>query len=137
MGLMLIAGQNLQAQSFLPAQTLLSPGYQFAALTGYHGAWQINGLYRNQWPGIPANFQTFLIQSDAYVNAISSGVGITYFNDVAGSKILNTQELRLTIAPRFQLGNNFVLLTGLGYGYGIQRIDWGQITLGDMIDPLT
>lgn len=129
--LMIVFGGKLAVgQELSKIQPMLDPAASFVALSGYHGAMQLNTLYDVLWPGIPQTSTGLAMSYDTYVPSIKSGLGIGISNDRYSGGVMNTGRLSLRFAPRFSAFDGIVL-TGLGYDLHRSYLDWSQITWCD------
>lgn len=114
---------------------------------GFTGSWacgraEVN--YRNQWPKLHSNYQTFTAAYDQYTRF--GGFGLSYMHDNAAN-VLFTDRVDLSYAAYIPLWverdsakqdygkGKIVIQPGIQLGYLSKRVDWNQLTFGDMIDP--
>ncbi|HEX7414295.1 MAG TPA: type IX secretion system membrane protein PorP/SprF [Bacteroidia bacterium] len=120
--------QHYQFSQFYASQTYLNP-----AFAGSSGCTRVMMTYRDQWPTVPGTFVTSQISVDHYVKELKSGIGILFFNDMAGSGALKSTQFSLLYAYEFKLSKKIMVRTGLSMG-GIQRsIDYSTLLFGDQI----
>lgn len=105
------------SQRLQRVQKLISPAYEFTALSGYHGGWQSSLFYRNQWPGIPSTYIFTGAGVDTYLKRLKSGIGLNLGLTRMGSGAVASKEISTHIAPRFRLGDRLQLLTGVALNY--------------------
>lgn len=114
---------------------------------GFTGSWacgraEVN--YRDQWPKLHSNYRTFTAACDQYTQY--GGLGLSYMHDNAG-KAFFTNRVDLSYAayipvwfendsakPDYGKGK-IVIQPGIQVGYLSKRVDWDQLSFGDMIDP--
>ncbi len=89
--------------------------------------------YRNQWPQLTGNYQTFTTEINQYLGK-GNGVSVLYTYDNA-AKTLFKNELNLGYGKTISFNENHHLSLGLQAGFFTKRIDWDKITFGDQIDP--
>ncbi|MBT0811467.1 type IX secretion system membrane protein PorP/SprF [Litoribacter ruber] len=100
-------GQDPQYSQYYAAPMYLNP-----ALAGSELTTRIGLNYRNQWPGLDANFSTFSAYVDTYNENLNSGFGFHMMNDVEGAAGLRSlslsglysYELRLSEGAYFRPG---------------------------------
>lgn len=119
---------NIVAQTKLNYnQTLANPTQLFPELSGWHGGLQTNVGYRNQWPGIPATYVNYTVGVDGYVHSIRSGVGMVTNHFRAGSGLVNTSSMDLSISPKLKLGEKTVFMPAVSLQFGSIAIDWSNM----------
>lgn len=101
------------SQEIKMTQQLLNPSNKFIALSGYHGGLQVNAITQSSFPlegskGVRAN-----AGADAYVHKIRTGIGFNLSRNEFGSGNFKETELAVHFAPKFNIRENFVLLTGI------------------------
>lgn len=116
-----------QGQKIAYRQLLSNPSHAFPELTGWHGALQVNGAYRVQYPGSPATTVSYAANVDGYVHKLRSGIGLNVSHDRVGTGITNFTELDLNIAPKIRLTNNIVLMPAISMQYFQIAVDFSQL----------
>ena len=81
-------GQDPQFSQFYAA-----PMYHNPAFTGSGYAPRVIFNFRNQWPGLAANFTTSVVSVDHYLERFNSGVGLMVLRDQQGSGRLENTEI--------------------------------------------
>ncbi len=76
--LILAAGETVTAQDPQFSQFYAAPLYLNPAFAGSTGQARVGANYRNQWPAIDANFNTFSAFADFYIEDKNSGCGCDY-----------------------------------------------------------
>lgn len=98
--LTLLVGNSF-AQDPQFSQYYAAPMYLNPAMAGSDLQTRIGANYRNQWPGLDAQFSTFSAYADTYLDQYNSGVGIMIMNDVQGAADL--QSLTISGAYSYEL----------------------------------
>jgi len=107
----LLAQQDPQFSQNMFAKLAFNPGY-----AGANGGYCGTMLYRNQWTGFGGEPKTFLFTGDAYVDAISGGVGLTVISDQIGFD--KNLSVRAAYAYHTDLGAGNL---GLGVDFGLMQ----------------
>lgn len=122
------------AQSPLYSQQYASPLYTMPTLVGWHGGMGLYQQYRNQWPGLSANFVTYDAGVDGYVHKLRSGFGLNVQHDRAGSGIVITNQVSMHWSPKIKVSDQAYLSPVFTLTYLQSSIDWSRLTFGDQID---
>jgi hypothetical protein len=69
--------QDFHFSGFMQNMVYVNPAYAALPASG-----EVGLTYRNQWPGIPATFVTYGANLIMPVKTLSSGVGISFLNDI-------------------------------------------------------
>jgi type IX secretion system PorP/SprF family membrane protein len=131
-------GQDPQYSQYYAAPLYLNPALAGSELTSRVG---LN--YRNQWPGLDANFSTFSAYYDTFNEDLNSGFGFHLMNDVEGAAGLRSislsglysYELRLAEGAYFRPGFQVSYIRrDIGYFENLVFAD--QIPRWDPFGPL-
>src|SRR5690606_9155812 len=68
--------------------------------------------FRNQWPGLSANFTTSVISVDHYIDKFNSGVGVMVMRDQQGSGRLENTEITAFYSYQLALSDEHFLRLG-------------------------
>jgi len=112
-------GQDAQYSQYYAAPLYLNP-----AFAGSEFATRIGANYRNQWPGMNAQFTTFSAYIDTYLPSYKTGVGFLVLNDVEGAANLKSTTLAGLFSYEIQVGERSFFRPALQASY-IRR-DIGQ-----------
>lgn len=98
--------------------------------------------YRNQWGQIPVPFNTFSAFTDFqiyydYDQTNWLGVGMSLFNDRAGTGGLALTKVQANTAYHLQLGSYNMLSVGLSLGYVQRSVDFSKLTFDAQWDGLS
>ena len=135
--LILVAGGTVTAQDPQFSQFYAAPLYLNPAFAGSTGQARVGANYRNQWPAIDANFNTFSAFADFYIEEKNSGVGMIISKDREG--LLGLQSISIGLQYSYDLK----LTKGLSFRPGFQgsvynrSINFDKLTFGDQFDPNT
>jgi type IX secretion system PorP/SprF family membrane protein len=116
-------------------QFYANPLYLNPAFAGSRKCPRLNINYRNQWPNIPGQFITTSASYDQHVDGISGGLGGIVYQDNAGNGTLSTTYIGAMYSYTLPVNREFSLKFGLEAAYMEKKVDWSQLTFGDMIDP--
>lgn len=89
--------------------------------------------YRNQWPGIPGNFVSYAASYEHYFDEASSGVGIQFVSDRAGSGGMTTNSANAMYSYQIRINRKLALLTGVKAGIHSRFYDFSKFTFADQI----
>jgi type IX secretion system PorP/SprF family membrane protein len=133
--LLFVINVSIVAQDPLYSQYYAAPMYLNPALTGSSNTPRFTLNYRNQWPGLSANYVTTSFAADNYIEKYNSGIGLLFTSDnqykdlstaTAGLLYSYNQKITETISARY----------GLGASYNSRGIGarWDSFTFGDQLD---
>jgi type IX secretion system PorP/SprF family membrane protein len=127
-----VTAQDPQFSQFYAAPLYLNPA--FAGSTGQARA----GMnYRNQWPGLDANFTTVSAYFDYFIEDKNSAVGAIITRDREGLAGLQSLSLGLQYAYEIQFSNNIGFRPGAQVAVFNRNINFSRLTFGDQFDPAT
>jgi type IX secretion system PorP/SprF family membrane protein len=116
--------QNTSAQDAQYSQYYAAPLYLNPAFTGSEMATRIGVNYRNQWPGMNAQFTTFSAYIDTYLPEYKTGIGFLAMNDKEGAANLQSTTLAALFSYEIRFGERAFFRPALQASY-IRR-DIGQ-----------
>ncbi len=99
------------------SQYYAAPLYLNPAFTGAEQATRIGANYRNQWPGMNAQFTTFSAYIDTYLDDYNSGVGFLVMNDVEGAAQLRSTTISGLYSYELRIGQNAYFRPGFQASY--------------------
>lgn len=124
--------QDIHFSQFNENPMLLNPGY--AGM--YEGNYRFNLNYKNQWQSIGGVYETYAASADFIIfrNNIglkSTGLGISAFQDVAGSSNTKTTRVDLNLSQTVYLSENSDLSLGVAASYldmsaNYTGLSWGS-----------
>lgn len=124
-------GQDAQYSQYYAAPLYLNP-----AFTGSELATRVGLNYRNQWPGLDANFNTFSAYYDTFLEDYNTGVGFMVTNDVEGAAGLRSINISGLLSYELKLAEGAYFRPGFQASY-IRR-DLGfydNLIFANQIDP--
>lgn len=123
------------AQDLHFSQAIQSPLLLNPACAGVMDGWDRFSInQRNQWLGSTSQFMTSNFGADFNFfkkprrNNAHLGMGLQFYNDVAGESKLTTQFGSLTLNGILPINNRDVLAVGIQGGMGIKSIDISRVT---------
>jgi len=99
----------------------------------------IAGQYRQQWPGIISNFNTYSISADIFEPNLGGGLGVRLLKNEEGEGIQRTNEFMLNYSvkvPMTIFGARAEGSVGVGAGVISRVIDPSQLVFSDQLDPV-
>ena len=127
-----VTAQDPQFSQFYAAPLYLNPA--FAGATNQH---RMGLNYRNQWPAIDANFNTFSFFTDFYIESKNSGVGLLVNSDTEGVLGLKSINLALLYSYDLKIVEGLSFRPGFQVGVYNRSINFDRLTFGDQLDPAT
>lgn len=116
-------------------QFYANPIYLNPAMAGSSGCPRVALNYRNEWPQLTGNYNTFSAAYDTYAKSISGGIGVIATHDMQGQGTIQTSMLGLIYSYNLKVTRKFSLMFGARAAYYQKYLDWSKLTFGDMIDP--
>ena len=86
------------------SQYYAAPLYLNPAFTGAELSSRIGVNYRNQWPGLDAQFTTFSAYYDTFLDDYNSGVGVLVTTDLEGAANLRSTSISALYAYDLRAG---------------------------------
>jgi len=99
----------------------------------------IAGQYRQQWPGIISNFNTYSVSADIFEPNLGGGIGVRLLKNEEGEGIQRTNEFMLNYSvkvPMTIFGARAEGSVGFGAGVISRVIDPSQLVFSDQLDPV-
>ncbi|MEM7105048.1 MAG: PorP/SprF family type IX secretion system membrane protein [Bacteroidota bacterium] len=128
-----VVDANAQDPSF--SQFYANRIYLNPAFTGVDGGLAFTSSIRNQWTRVPGGFQTYYLSGEIQYPCLSSGFGLTFFQDLEGEASLKTQSVGFTYAYTIGTDQSNIHI-GLGSRWVEKSIDWSRLIFSDQIDPV-
>lgn len=125
---LMISGQDAHFSRFYSNSLYLAPS--FAGSTGSN---RLAMSYRDQWSGIDQGYVTYSFSYDHHFEKLSSGVGVLFFNDVAGSGNLSTTNIGLLYSYDFNIRRKVHVRPGMHLMYTQRGIDFNKLIWGDQM----
>lgn len=129
---------NTSAQIIQFSQYYSSPAILGPSFAGINGGTRLILNYRNQWPGVPANFVTYAFAFDHYLEKRNSGIGLTVLRDQAGSGNLSVTDVGLQYSYDLKVWgrrpNEVHFRPGVSFKYSQRGLDFYRLVFNDQLD---
>ncbi|UII20231.1 PorP/SprF family type IX secretion system membrane protein [Fulvivirga ligni] len=133
--LLLAAPLVVKAQDPQFSQFYAAPLYLNPAFAGSNQQMRVGLNYRNQWPAIEANFQTYSAYVDGFIESKNSGVGMLLMRDqVMGT---NSTMVGLQYAYQLYLTEWLTFRPGFQAAFYNRNINFSDLTFANQFDPNT
>jgi type IX secretion system PorP/SprF family membrane protein len=110
--------------------------YMNPSFAGSNGGVRNQFSYRNQWPQLSGNMQTFLNTADVYLKPIKAGIAVSVFQDNIERGTLKTNALSLSYAQYLSFrGGDLKIIPSVKFSYAERLLDLNKLQFGDAIDP--
>jgi type IX secretion system PorP/SprF family membrane protein len=103
----MVAAQDMQYSQFYAAPIYLNP-----AFAGSNSCSRLSTNYRQQWPGVPGKFSSFVLSYDHQFPKKNSAFGMLITKDQAGTGNLGSTSGSLIYAYQLNLNRKWTLNTG-------------------------
>ncbi|MDH5610269.1 MAG: PorP/SprF family type IX secretion system membrane protein, partial [Cyclobacteriaceae bacterium] len=133
-GAVLLALPGAQAQDPQFSQYYAAPLYLNPALTGINQIGRAGVNYRNQWPSIMANFETYSFYMDYNFEDYHSSAGLIVNTDREGIAGLQSTQIGLIYAYQVRLNYRWTFRPGLQFSYYQRDLNFSKLTFGDQFD---
>lgn len=120
--------QDPQFSQFYSASLYLGPSFAGATRGG-----RVASSYRNQWPDIPNQYNTYYLAVDNYFAQYQSGIGLFLLRDYAGSGKLTSTSVNLQYAYNFKIVRWLYVKPGIQMGLYNRSIDYSRLIFGDQL----
>lgn len=130
---LLVFSNVVTAQDPHFSQFYASPLYLNPAFAGSTDGTRAIMNFRDQWPAIPGAFVTYAFSVDHYIPHLSSGVGLLFFQDRAGSGHLRSTNIGFQYTYEFQIGKLFKLRPAVHYYLSTRDINFSDLVFNDQM----
>ncbi|MCH7408206.1 type IX secretion system membrane protein PorP/SprF [Belliella sp. DSM 111904] len=132
----LLVSGKLYAQDPQYSQYYAAPLYLNPAFTGAEQTTRIGANYRNQWPGMNAQFTTFSAYIDTYLDDYNSGIGFLVMNDVEGAAQLRSTTISGLYSYELRIGQGAYFRPGFQASYIRRDIGfYDNLIFANQINP--
>ncbi len=130
----LLFGNISKAQDPQFSQYYAAPLYLNPGLTGINQVGRAGINYRNQWPSLAANFETYSFYFDYNFEDYNSSAGLIINTDREGLAGLRSTNIGLIYAYQMELNYNWTVRPAVQFGYAIRDLNFDKLTFGDQYD---
>ncbi|ANQ49323.1 type IX secretion system membrane protein PorP/SprF [Flammeovirga sp. MY04] len=126
-----------QAQDAQLSQYYASPLYLNPSLAGTGGDGRANINYRNQWIGVPLNYNTFMASFDTPIPKKNIGLGVLAHQDilnVTSGTAFQRFSFNVTGAYHLKINKKYNLSFGLQGGFEQSTLGFNHLIFDDQID---
>lgn len=120
--------QDMQYSQFYAAPLYLNP-----ALAGANSCQRLSTNYRQQWPGIPGKFSSFILSYDHQLPKKNSAFGLLITKDQAGSGKLGSTSGSLIYAYQLNLTRKWTLNAGFQGTFTKRSINFYDLYFVDQL----
>ncbi len=124
-----LKAQDPQFTQFYSSTVSLNP-----AFAGATEDFRFQSTYRNQWPGIPANYVSTAFALDKNLSHVNSGAAFIFSTDKAGTAGLSNNELGFAYAYKLNLSRKWGIRVGSQLSLHSLNFDFSKLTFGDQLD---
>lgn len=124
-----IYSQDVHFSQFHINSLYLAPSF-----AGSTNGTRIINIFRDQWPGIPKSYVSYVLSLDQYLHKFNSGIGLMILNDIAGEGKLGTTLIGFNYAYQIILNYKYKLRPGIQIYRYTRRIDFYRLTFGDQLN---
>ena len=129
LGADLASAQDPQFSQFYAAPLYLNPAFAGSTNQG-----RVGMNYRNQWPGIDANFTTISAYADFYLEDYKSGVGMIINRDYVNLVGLQSIDVAFQYSYDLQITKKLSFRPGVQVALYNRSINFGRLTFGDQFN---
>jgi type IX secretion system PorP/SprF family membrane protein len=134
---MLLPVSEVTAQDPQFSQFYAAPLYLNPAFAGATGQARVGLNYRNQWPSLDANFTTFAVYGDYFIEDKKSGVGLLVSRDIEGLAGLRSLQVAAQYSYELEINKNLGFRPGFQVAMFQRDVNFDKLTFGDQFDPTT
>ena len=117
------------------SQFFASPLHLNPAFAGSELGPRLTMNYRNQWPGIEADFSSYAISFDTYIKKMAGGLGIEILKDDLADFYQN-YAVNIMYSKRIKIDRNFILQGSLQGGYIMHTLQNNSMVFPDMFESM-
>ncbi len=133
-GLGWFSNNKAYAQDPQFSQYYAAPLYLNPALAGINQKGRAGVNYRQQWPSIPASFETFSAYIDYNFEDYNSSGGFIVTNDREGLAGLNSTTIGLQYAYQTFVNYKWAFRPAMQVSYTLRDINFDKLVFGDQLD---
>ncbi|MBK8849490.1 MAG: PorP/SprF family type IX secretion system membrane protein [Saprospiraceae bacterium] len=126
----------VRAQDPVFSQFFATPIQMNPAFTGLSEDAHISSVYRLQWPGISASYNTFALGYDQFFDASNLGLGFQINRDVAGNGALGTSRISSMLSYRLNINDETFIRGGIEASLIQKSLNWQKLLFYDAIESV-
>jgi type IX secretion system PorP/SprF family membrane protein len=127
-----VSAQDFHFSGFMHNQAYYNPAY--AAVPKIN---EFSMTYRNQWPGISANFVTYGATFIQPFLTIKSGIGVVFLRDVEAGGVISRTSANLLYGYSIRASRNLNMAAGIGASYVYRQFDPSTLVFAsDLLNEL-
>lgn len=129
----LVVGQDIHWSQFNANPIFLNP----ANSGRFEGDYRFVGNRRNQWKSVTQPFTTTSFSADKSLTK-NVGLGLLFFDDVAGDGKFRTNEFHINTSYRFNLNTDSTstLYVGTNLGVNHRQVNWDLLSFDDQYNGI-
>jgi len=131
-----ISSNLVRAQDPVFSQFFATPIQMNPAFAGLSEDAHISSVYRLQWPGISAAYNTFALGYDQFFDASNLGLGFQINRDVAGSGALGTSRISSMLSYRLNINDETYIRGGIEASLIQKSLNWQKLLFFDAIESV-
>ncbi len=124
---------KMEAQDIQYSQFYAAPLYLNPAFTGANSCSRLSTNYRQQWPGIPGQFKSFLASYDHSFARNNSAVGLLLSKDQAGSGKLGSTSAGFIYSYQLRLTHKWTVNAGLQSTFTQRTVNFYDLYFVDQL----
>ncbi|MBK9687173.1 MAG: PorP/SprF family type IX secretion system membrane protein [Saprospiraceae bacterium] len=117
----------VRAQDPVFSQFFATPIQMNPAFAGLSEDAHISSVYRLQWPGISASYNTFALGYDQFFDASNLGLGFQINRDVAGNGALGTSRISSMLSYRLNINDETFIRGGIEASLIQKSLNWQKL----------
>lgn len=134
--LLVISNVEALPQDITISQFLANPLFTNPAFAGLNIDSRATVMYRNQWPGLYSNFESFTASYDQNLNSLNSGFGASFLSTKIGGDALVSKALSAYYAYRFKPTKQLKISLGIKGTYFQSQLNWGRVNSSIVYDTV-
>lgn len=125
-----IKAQDPSFSQFYNNTVYYNPGY-----IGLNPGMRASFNYREQWTGLPVDYNTYNFSVDMAERSIpgSGGLGLLVTSDRAGSGMIKSDNVGLGTAARIDVARDMVAQLGFMVSYAQKSVNWDNLVFSDQL----
>lgn len=130
---LIISLKNSFGQDPQLTQYFSSPMYLAPSFAGSTNGTRAVLNFRDQWPGIPGAFITYLMSIDHNLYKYNSGIGLLLLRDQAGSGHLARTNIGVQYSYNIVINKNFSIRPGMYFYFSQRSLNFSKLVFNDQV----